>query len=136
MDLLVFAFSLSKIAICSLEESTGLAIRFMIGKTKNEEKMAELRREIAEYDDFVQLDIEEEYSKLPYKTLVRVICFSFFLSELIWNSMIQKTLICGSFYSSLLYSLAFFKAAYALYDSEFYVKADDDIYLRPGNYLL
>ncbi|KAF5760859.1 putative glycosyl transferase, family 31 [Helianthus annuus] len=28
--------------------------------------------------------------------------------------------------------LAFFKAAYALYDSEFYVKADDDIYLRPG----
>lgn len=33
----------------------------------------------------------------------------------------------------LLSSLAFFKAAYALYDSEFYVKADDDIYLRPGN---
>nr|GMC76690.1 probable beta-1,3-galactosyltransferase 14 [Ipomoea batatas] len=58
--------------------------------------MAALRREIAEYDDFVLLDIEEEYSKLPYKTL------------------------------------AFFKAAYALYDSEFYVKADDDIYLRPG----
>ncbi|KAF3332789.1 kinesin-related protein [Carex littledalei] len=27
--------------------------------------------------------------------------------------------------------LAFFKAAYALYDSDFYVKADDDIYLRP-----
>ncbi|KAH0847105.1 hypothetical protein HID58_091796 [Brassica napus] len=27
--------------------------------------------------------------------------------------------------------LAFFKAAYALYDAEFYVKADDDIYLRP-----
>ncbi|CAF2057023.1 BnaCnng29350D [Brassica napus] len=78
-----------------LEESTGLAIRFVIGKTKNEQKMAELRKEIAEYDDFVQLDIEEEYSKLPYKTL------------------------------------AFFKAAYALYDAEFYVKADDDIYLRP-----
>ncbi|CAN8288122.1 unnamed protein product [Cochlearia groenlandica] len=78
-----------------LEESTGLAIRFVIGKTKNEQKMSELRKEIAEYDDFVLLDIEEEYSKLPYKTL------------------------------------AFFKAAYALYDSEFYVKADDDIYLRP-----
>nr|GLL27698.1 probable beta-1,3-galactosyltransferase 13 isoform X2 [Ipomoea trifida] len=43
--------------------------------------MAELRREIAEYGDFVLLDIEEEYSKLPYKIL------------------------------------AFFKAAYALYDS-------------------
>ncbi|KAG0456626.1 hypothetical protein HPP92_024414 [Vanilla planifolia] len=27
--------------------------------------------------------------------------------------------------------LAFFKAAYALFDSDFYVKADDDIYLRP-----
>ncbi|KAL0855302.1 hypothetical protein Bca101_060455 [Brassica carinata] len=78
-----------------LEESTGLAIRFIIGKTKDEAKMAELRREIAEYDDFILLDIEEEYRKLPYKTL------------------------------------AFFKAAYALYDSEFYVKADDDIYLRP-----
>ncbi|CAH8358287.1 unnamed protein product [Eruca vesicaria subsp. sativa] len=78
-----------------LEESTGLAIRFIIGKTKDEAKMAELRREISEYDDFILLDIEEEYSKLPYKTL------------------------------------AFFKAAYALYDSAFYVKADDDIYLRP-----
>lgn len=58
---------------CSLEESTGLAIRFVIGKTKSEQKMAELRSEIAEYDDFVLLDVEEEYSKLPYKTLVRVI---------------------------------------------------------------
>ncbi|KAG8386405.1 hypothetical protein BUALT_Bualt03G0145400 [Buddleja alternifolia] len=57
--------------------------------------MAALKKEVAEYDDFLLLDIEEEYSKLPYKTL------------------------------------AFFKAAYALYDSEFYVKADDDIYLRP-----
>ncbi|XP_068486318.1 probable beta-1,3-galactosyltransferase 14 isoform X2 [Phaseolus vulgaris] len=27
--------------------------------------------------------------------------------------------------------LAFFKAAYALFDADFYVKADDDIYLRP-----
>jgi hypothetical protein len=80
-----------------LEESTGLAIRFIIGKTKDEAKMVELRSEVAMYDDFILLDIEEEYSKLPYKTL------------------------------------AFFKAAYALYDSEFYVKADDDIYLRPGN---
>ena len=32
--------------------------------------------------------------------------------------------------------LAFFKAAYALFDSDFYVKADDDIYLRPGNFPL
>ncbi|GFP78657.1 probable beta-1 3-galactosyltransferase 14 [Phtheirospermum japonicum] len=78
-----------------LEESTGLAFRFVIGRTNDRSKMSALKKEIAEYDDFVLLDIEEEYSKLPYKTL------------------------------------AFFKAAYALYDSDFYVKADDDIYLRP-----
>ncbi|XP_062096948.1 probable beta-1,3-galactosyltransferase 14 [Humulus lupulus] len=78
-----------------LEEATGLAFRFVIGKTNEKSNMSELKKEIAMYDDFLLLDIEEEYSKLPYKTL------------------------------------AFFKAAYALYDSEFYVKADDDIYLRP-----
>ncbi|KAK6946641.1 Glycosyl transferase, family 31 [Dillenia turbinata] len=78
-----------------LEESTGLAFRFIIGKTKDNPKMLKLRKEVDEYDDFILLDMEEEYSRLPYKTL------------------------------------AFFKAAYALYDSEFYVKADDDIYLRP-----
>ncbi|KAJ6423458.1 hypothetical protein OIU84_024417 [Salix udensis] len=78
-----------------LEESTGLAFRFIIGRTNDKSKTAELKREIAEYDDFLLLDIEEQYSNLPYKTL------------------------------------AFFKAAYALFDSEFYVKADDDIYLRP-----
>ncbi|KAL2483567.1 putative beta-1 [Forsythia ovata] len=78
-----------------LEESTGLAFRFVIGRTGDKSKMSDLRKEIAEYDDFLLLDIEEEYSKLPYKTL------------------------------------AFFKAAYALFDADFYVKADDDIYLRP-----
>ncbi|KAJ0733612.1 putative galactosylxylosylprotein 3-beta-galactosyltransferase [Helianthus annuus] len=78
-----------------LEESTGLAFRFIIGKTHDRSKMAALKKEVEEYDDFVLLDIDEAYSKLPYKTL------------------------------------AFFKAAYALFDSDFYVKADDDIYLRP-----
>ncbi|XP_039026909.1 probable beta-1,3-galactosyltransferase 14, partial [Hibiscus syriacus] len=78
-----------------LEESTGLAFRFIIGRTNDKSKMEELGKEVAEYDDFILLDIEEGYSKLPYKTL------------------------------------AFFKAAYALYDSDFYIKADEDIYLRP-----
>ncbi|RDX91943.1 putative beta-1,3-galactosyltransferase 14, partial [Mucuna pruriens] len=78
-----------------LEEATGLAFRFIIGRTSDRAKMSALQKEVAEYDDFIQLDIQEEYSKLPYKTL------------------------------------AFFKAAYALFDAEFYVKADDDIYLRP-----
>ncbi|KZV29696.1 putative beta-1,3-galactosyltransferase 14-like [Dorcoceras hygrometricum] len=78
-----------------LERSTGLVFRFVIGQTSDPSKMSELKKEVAKFDDFLLLDIEEEYSKLPYKTL------------------------------------AFFKAAYALYDSDFYVKADDDIYLRP-----
>ncbi|XP_004516077.1 probable beta-1,3-galactosyltransferase 14 [Cicer arietinum] len=78
-----------------LEEATGLAFRFVIGRTSDKAKMAALKKEVAEYDDFILLDIQEEYSKLPYKTL------------------------------------AFFKAAYSLFDAEFYVKADDDIYLRP-----
>jgi len=30
--------------------------------------MAVLDREVEEFDDFVLLDIEEEYSRLPYKT--------------------------------------------------------------------
>lgn len=55
---------------CRLEEATGLAFRFVIGKTSDKSKMSALKKEVAEYDDFVLLDIEEEYSKLPYKTLV------------------------------------------------------------------
>jgi Galactosyltransferase len=51
-----------------LEESTGLAFRFVIGKTKDKSKMAALQKEIEEYDDFILLDIEEEYIRLPYKT--------------------------------------------------------------------
>ncbi|KAF8413758.1 hypothetical protein HHK36_001751 [Tetracentron sinense] len=90
-----------------LEEATGLAFRFVIGRTNDRLKMSELRKEVAEYDDFMLLDIEEQYSKLPYKT-----------------TLLQS-------YQSLYYRLAFFKAAYTLLDSEFYVKADDDIYLRP-----
>ena len=58
---------------CSLEEATGLAFRFIIGRTNDKSKMEELRKEVVRYDDFMLLDIEEEYSKLPYKTLVLVI---------------------------------------------------------------
>ncbi|KAH7657501.1 Glycosyl transferase family 31 protein [Dioscorea alata] len=82
-------------ALARMEQSTGLAFRFVIGRTKDAKKMAELRREEAKYHDFLFIDAEEEYLKLPQKTL------------------------------------AFFKAAYSLFDAEFYVKADDDIYLRP-----
>ncbi|XAR70796.1 Galactosylxylosylprotein 3-beta-galactosyltransferase [Bertholletia excelsa] len=78
-----------------LEQATGLAFRFVIGRSKDMKKMRELEKEIDQYKDFLLIDIEEEYLKLPYKTL------------------------------------AYFKAAFELFDAEYYVKADDDIYLRP-----
>ncbi|KAJ6819236.1 putative beta-1,3-galactosyltransferase 12 [Iris pallida] len=78
-----------------LERATGLAFRFVIGRTKDGKKMAELRREEDKYHDFMLIDIEEEYIKLPQKTL------------------------------------EFFKAAFDLFNADYYVKADDSIYLRP-----
>lgn len=52
-----------------LEQATGLAFRFVIGRSKDEKKMAELEKEIKEHRDFVLLDdVEEEYLRLPYKT--------------------------------------------------------------------
>lgn len=78
-----------------LEQATGMAFRFVIGRSKDSKKMAELDKEIDKYKDFMLIDIEEEYSQLPYKTL------------------------------------AYFKAALKLFEADYYVKADDDIYLRP-----
>ncbi|KAB2077377.1 putative beta-1,3-galactosyltransferase 12 -like protein [Gossypium arboreum] len=78
-----------------LEQATGLGFRFVIGKSKDVKKMAMLEKEIEKYRDFMLIDVEEEYLKLPYKTL------------------------------------AFFKAAFKLFEADYYVKADDDIYLRP-----
>lgn len=65
-----FAVLIIMFIVCRLEEATGLAFRFIIGKTSDASKMKELRKEVEEYDDFLMLDIVEEYSKLPYKTLV------------------------------------------------------------------
>lgn len=111
---------------CRLEEATGLAFRFIIGKSKDKAKMLELGKEVARYDDFLLLDIEEEYSKLPYKTLVlKGLCCTFCVFGLLLLRIVSLKCFC--------YRLAFFKAAYALFDSDFYVKADDDIYLRPGD---
>lgn len=47
---------------CSLEEATGLAFRFVIGRTSDRSKMSALQKEVAQYDDFILLDIEEEYN--------------------------------------------------------------------------
>uniref|UniRef100_A0A7C9E4B5 Uncharacterized protein n=1 Tax=Opuntia streptacantha TaxID=393608 RepID=A0A7C9E4B5_OPUST len=44
-----------------LEEATGLAFRFIIGRTSQEWKMSQLKEEVSVHDDFVLLDIEEEY---------------------------------------------------------------------------
>ncbi|KAJ7544754.1 hypothetical protein O6H91_09G091700 [Diphasiastrum complanatum] len=81
--------------IFRLQQATGLAFRFVIGHTPDARQMAELEEEVNKYKDFIRIDVEEEYLKLPYKTL------------------------------------AYFKAVFQLFDADFYVKADDDIYLRP-----
>ena len=70
---------------CSLEEAIGLAFRFITSKTNDKSKMVELRKKVAEYDDFIQLDNEEEYPKLPYKTLV--------LTMIKWISSVLFTLL-------------------------------------------
>ncbi|KAL5231709.1 hypothetical protein ABZP36_030485 [Zizania latifolia] len=80
--------------ILSLEHGTGLSFRFVIGRTKDKEKLADLQKEVDMYHDFLYIDAEED-TKAPQKML------------------------------------AFFKAAYDMFDAEFYVKADDAIYLRP-----
>jgi hypothetical protein len=81
--------------IVSLEHGTGLSFRFVVGRTKDKEKMADLQKEVDMYHDFLFVDAEED-TKPPQKML------------------------------------AFFKAAYDMFDADFYVKADDAIYLRPG----
>ncbi|XP_074317315.1 putative beta-1,3-galactosyltransferase 12 [Silene latifolia] len=88
-------FASSPDSLLRLEQATGLAFRFVIGRSKDAKKMSELSQEVDQYKDFMLTDIEEEYAKLPYKTL------------------------------------AFFKSAFELFDADYYVKADDDIYLRP-----
>ncbi|KAL6864909.1 hypothetical protein ACP4OV_016060 [Aristida adscensionis] len=80
--------------VVSLEHGTGLSFRFVIGRTKDKEKMEELQKEVDMYHDFLFIDADED-TKPPLKML------------------------------------EFFKAAYHMFDAEFYVKADDDIYLRP-----
>ncbi|XP_024400805.1 probable beta-1,3-galactosyltransferase 14 [Physcomitrium patens] len=81
--------------LASLEKSTGLVFRFVIGHTADSRKMKALEEEAEEHKDFLCIDSEETYNKLNLKTL------------------------------------AYFRTAYALFDAEFYMKIDDDIYLRP-----
>ncbi|XP_050364896.1 probable beta-1,3-galactosyltransferase 12 [Argentina anserina] len=78
-----------------LEHATGLAFRFVIGRSKDAKKVAELQKEIDHYRDFLVIDIKDEYVSLPWKTL------------------------------------EFFKAAFQHFEADYYVKADDAIYLRP-----
>lgn len=66
---------------CRLEEATGLAFRFIIGRTSAEWKMSVLRKEVAKHDDFILLDIVEEYRKLPYKTLVYICQQTFYCTH-------------------------------------------------------
>ena len=50
-----------------LEQATGLSFRFLIGRSKDAKKMALLEKEVDKYKDFMFIDVEEEYLKLPYK---------------------------------------------------------------------
>lgn len=45
-----------------------MAFRFVIGRTKDSKKMAQLQKEVDQHKDFMIIDVEEEYAKLPYKT--------------------------------------------------------------------
>ncbi|CAN0891320.1 Probable beta-1,3-galactosyltransferase 13 [Linum grandiflorum] len=60
-----------------LEESTGLAFRFVIGKSKDKRKMAELQEEVEAYDDFLLLDIEEQYNWHSSKLRMHSMILSF-----------------------------------------------------------
>ncbi|VAH15359.1 unnamed protein product [Triticum turgidum subsp. durum] len=80
--------------VVSLEHGFGLSFRFVIARTKDKEKMADLQKEVDMYHDFLFIDADEG-KKPPEKML------------------------------------AYFKAAYDMFHAEFYVKADDTIYLRP-----
>jgi Galactosyltransferase len=51
-----------------LEHGTGLAFRFVIGRTKNPKNMSELEKEADTYHDFMFIDIDEDHTKLPQKT--------------------------------------------------------------------
>jgi hypothetical protein len=66
-DSQIIVVFLQSLHCCRLEEATGLAFKFIIGKSKSKNKMAALEREVEECDDFVLLDILEEYSRLPCK---------------------------------------------------------------------
>ncbi|KAJ6957497.1 hypothetical protein NC653_039451 [Populus alba x Populus x berolinensis] len=50
-----------------LEQATGLSFRFVIARSKDAKKMALLEKEVDKYKDFMFIDVEEGYLKLPYK---------------------------------------------------------------------
>ena len=60
--------SSSLLLYCRLEQATGLAFRYVIGRSKDAKKMAQLEKEVDKHRDFMLIDVEEEYLKLPYKT--------------------------------------------------------------------
>ncbi|KAG4981493.1 hypothetical protein JHK85_035451 [Glycine max] len=65
-------------------------------------------------------DVADVASTAMSRPMVRCIC-----ARTAQSFVAEKNLV-------IYYRLAFFKAAYALFEADFCVKADDDIYLRPG----
>lgn len=57
-----------KNSCCSLDRATGLALRFVIGRTKDSKNMTTLQKEIDIHHDFLLIDADEDNLNLPHKT--------------------------------------------------------------------
>lgn len=77
-----------------LLRDTNMLMRFIIGRTSNDTKEAELMTESKEHGGFLRLDLEEQYNSLTNKTV------------------------------------AFLQSVTSIYEPQYIVKADDDVYLR------
>lgn len=94
--------------------------------------MAELKKEIAEYDDFLLLDIEEEYSKLPYKTLVLALLYNSYPSFL--SSILTQVVLTAQLFSKL--PMRFMILSFMLKQMTTYICGQVTITLKPFLLLL
>ncbi|DBA81436.1 TPA: hypothetical protein ACH3X1_007222 [Trebouxia sp. C0004] len=115
-----------------LERDTNMLIRFIIGRTSNDTKEAELMTESNEHGGFLRLDLEVLpaiiWSLLSALLLITAnhlcyyCCFCCSTSGTVdlqeqYNSLTNKT-------------VAFLQLVTSIYEPQYIVKADDDVYLR------
>ena len=130
-----------------------MVFRFIIGQTSDTKQEADLQEEISQYGDFIRLKGVEKYLGLNKKTWVLI------RMKQIWRpcmlralKLLEECTCCGLMSIPLFFSrhdwsgqlkdrclngycacrLEYFKTIFLLYDADFYVKADDDIYLQTG----